>query len=86
MALNRDLLNAQHFLAFCHQVLLQLIHIPVESCLPGPRLIPVIDLQSDQNARHDQSEFDQNRHPVLAADCIGHTSQDHRFSPLWTPD
>ncbi len=41
------------------------------------RLIPVIDLQTDEHAEDDDQRFDQDSDPILLAKGSGETAQDH---------
>ena len=41
------------------------------------RFIPVVDLQADENAEHDDDQIDRDCRPVLLLQMIGDAAQDH---------
>ena len=51
-----------------------------------PRLVPVVHLQTDEDAENDNQRFDDDGEPVLLPDGGGEALEDHRASSFFGID
>ena len=64
-------------ISICAQVFNQPFIVGLDGVLLDPRMVPVIDLETDKNTKYNHQQLDYDSSPILIVDVIAQTAWQH---------